>query len=82
MSHTFENELEVMCRVKFSFSPGQVQTRDQEGIPNECEDVELEVLPFYDQAKDKQEYIIDQCFEWVETERLRRKGEKAEQEEQ
>ena len=78
MSHEFEEELEVMCRIRFSFSPGQEQTWDQEGIPNECEDVELEVLPFYDQAKDIQEYIIDQCFEWVETERLRRKGEKAE----
>jgi len=65
----FENEIEVMCKVKFHYSKGYPATHEDPGCPNECEDIEIEVLPFDDQPKDIQESIIDQCFECVENDR-------------
>ncbi len=65
----FKDEIEVLVKVKFNYSKGYPATMEDPGIPNEIEDIELESLVFEDQPEDVQEYIMDQCFECVETAR-------------
>ena len=74
----FENEIEVMVKVKFTLSPGYSQTWDEPGIPHECEDIEIQALDFGDQPKDIRESITDMAFECVETERQGYEERKAE----
>lgn len=66
--HEFENEIEVMVKVKFNYSPGYPATHEDPGMPNEYEDIELS-CEFEDQPKSIQDEIIEQCAEAVDLHR-------------
>lgn len=66
--HEFENEIEVKVMVKFNYFPGYPAKYGEDpepGCPSEHEDIEIIALPFEEQPKDVQRYILEQCDETV-----------------
>lgn len=67
--HEFENEIEIMVKVKFTYDPGEQQTHEDPGYGPQY-DIDLEAVEFDKQPKDIRDSIMEQCVEAVDKRRI------------